>query len=61
MELFRFADKLTRQPADIEKSEVDRLHEGGDDSAILAGDRARCLAVRLRRPLLCRSRRVLDS
>jgi len=61
MKLFRLADKMRRQPADIEKAEVDRLHEGGEASATLVGDRARCLALRLRRPLLCRSRRVLDS
>ena len=36
MELFRFADKLTRHLADIEKSDVDRLREAGwDDAAIL--------------------------
>jgi uncharacterized peroxidase-related enzyme len=36
MELFRFADKLTRHPADIEKPDVDRLREvGWDDAAIL--------------------------
>ncbi len=36
MELFRFADKLTRHPADIEKPDVDRLREAGwDDAAIL--------------------------
>ncbi len=36
MELFRFADKLTRRPADIEKPEVRRLREAGwDDAAIL--------------------------
>jgi len=36
MELFRFADKLTRRPADVEKPDVDRLREAGwDDAAIL--------------------------
>jgi len=36
MELFRFADELTRHPADIEKPDVDRLREAGwDDAAIL--------------------------
>lgn len=36
MELFRFADKLTRHPADIEKPDVDRLREvGWNDEAIL--------------------------
>ncbi len=36
MELFRFADKLTRHLADIEKPDVDRLREAGwDDAAIL--------------------------
>ncbi|PYT65673.1 MAG: hypothetical protein DMG39_28460 [Acidobacteria bacterium] len=35
MELFRFADELTRQPADIEKPDVARLREAGwDDAAI---------------------------
>src|SRR5215467_3307499 len=29
MELFRFADKLTRNPADMEKSDVERLREAG--------------------------------
>jgi len=29
MELFRFADKLTRHPAAIEKSDVERLREAG--------------------------------
>jgi alkylhydroperoxidase family enzyme len=36
MELFRFADKLSRRPADMEKSDVDRLREfGWNDAAIL--------------------------
>jgi len=36
MELFRFADKLTRHPADMEKSDVDRLRAAGwSDEAIL--------------------------
>jgi len=36
MELFLFADKLTRRPADIEKLDVDHLREAGwDDAAIL--------------------------
>ncbi len=36
IELFRFADKLTRYPAEIEKPDVDRLKEvGWDDAAIL--------------------------
>ena len=36
MELFRFADKLTRFPADMEKSDVERLHAAGwSDEAIL--------------------------
>jgi uncharacterized peroxidase-related enzyme len=36
MELFRFADKLTRHPADIEKPDVDRLRQAGwDDAAIV--------------------------
>ncbi len=35
MELFRFADKLTRHPGDMEKADVDRLREAGwSDSAI---------------------------
>src|SRR5712692_8936336 len=29
LELFRFADKLTRRPADIEKADVTRLREAG--------------------------------
>jgi len=36
MELFRFAEKLTRKPDDIEKSDVDRLRETGwSDAAIV--------------------------
>jgi uncharacterized peroxidase-related enzyme len=36
MALFRFADKLSRRPADVEKSDVDQLREHGwDDNAIL--------------------------
>jgi uncharacterized peroxidase-related enzyme len=36
MELFRFADKLTHRPADVEKVDVDRLREAGwSDPAIL--------------------------
>src|SRR5215467_11014894 len=36
MELFRFAAKLTRQPADLEKPDFDRLREAGwSDAAIL--------------------------
>jgi alkylhydroperoxidase family enzyme len=36
MALFRFADKLSRRPADMEKPDVDRLLEAGwDDAAIL--------------------------
>jgi len=36
MELFRFAEKLTRQPDNIEKADVDRLREAGwDDAAIV--------------------------
>jgi alkylhydroperoxidase family enzyme len=36
LELFRFADKLTPRPADIEKPDVDLLRETGwDDAAIL--------------------------
>ncbi len=36
MALFRFADKLSRHPADMEKPDVDRLREAGwDDAAIL--------------------------
>src|SRR5215813_441254 len=36
MELFHFAAKLTRQPADIEKPDFDRLrHAGWSDAAIL--------------------------
>ena len=36
MELFHFADKLTRHPADMEKSDVERLHAAGwSDEAIL--------------------------
>src|SRR5712671_7920769 len=36
MELFRFAEKLTRHPADMEKADVDRVREAGwDDAAIL--------------------------
>jgi len=34
-ELFRFADKLTRRPGDMEKADVDRLREAGwSDGAI---------------------------
>ena len=29
MELFRFADKLTRSPGEMEKADVDRLREAG--------------------------------
>lgn len=36
MALFRFAEKLTKQPADMEKADVDRLREAGwNDAAIL--------------------------
>ena len=36
MELFRFAEKLTRRPADVEKSDVDRLREiGWSEDAII--------------------------
>jgi uncharacterized peroxidase-related enzyme len=36
MELFRFAAKLTRQPADVEKPDFDRLRQAGwSDAAIL--------------------------
>ena len=36
LELFRFADKLTRHPADMEKSDVERLREAGwSNEAIL--------------------------
>ena len=36
MELFRFAEKLTRHPGDMEKADVDRLREiGWDDAAIV--------------------------
>src|SRR5207245_4154064 len=35
MELFRFADKLTRNPADMEKVDVDRLREAGWDNAAI--------------------------
>jgi uncharacterized peroxidase-related enzyme len=36
MELFRFAEKLTRHPAEINKGDVDRLREAGwNDRAIL--------------------------
>ncbi len=36
MELFRFADKLSRRPADMEKPDVDRLREAGwNDAAIM--------------------------
>lgn len=36
MELFRFADKLTRRPADMEKSDVERLRGAGwSNEAIL--------------------------
>ena len=36
MELFKFAGKLTRQPADVEKPDFDRLREAGwSDAAIL--------------------------
>ena len=36
MALFRFADKLSRKPGEVEKSDVDRLHEHGwNDEAIL--------------------------
>ena len=35
MELFRFADKLTRSPGEMEKADVDRLREAGwSDAAI---------------------------
>jgi uncharacterized peroxidase-related enzyme len=36
MALFRFADKLSRRPADVEKSDVDQLRDHGwNDDAIL--------------------------
>ena len=36
MELFRFADKLTRSPGEMEKADVDRLREAGwNEAAIL--------------------------
>jgi len=36
MALFRFADKLTRRPADMEQADVDSLREHGwSDDAIL--------------------------
>ena len=36
MELFRFVDKLTRRPGDMEKADVDRLREAGwSDAAIV--------------------------
>ena len=35
MELFRFAEKLTRRPADIEKADVDRLREAGWSEAAI--------------------------
>jgi uncharacterized peroxidase-related enzyme len=36
MELFRFADKLSRHPGDMEKPDVDRLREAGwNDAAIM--------------------------
>jgi len=35
MELFRFADKLTRHPADVEKTDVERLREAGWDNAAI--------------------------
>ena len=36
MALFRFADKLSRRPADVDKSDVDQLREQGwNDDAIL--------------------------
>jgi uncharacterized peroxidase-related enzyme len=35
MELFRFADKLTRNPADMEKADVDLLREAGWDNAAI--------------------------
>lgn len=33
MELFRFAEKLTRRPGDMEKADVDRLREAGWNDA----------------------------
>src|SRR5262249_61762561 len=35
MELFRFADKLTRSPGEMEKSDVDRLREVGWSEAAI--------------------------
>jgi len=36
MEIFRFVDKLTRRPGDMEKADVDRLREAGwSDAAIV--------------------------
>jgi uncharacterized peroxidase-related enzyme len=36
LELFKFADKLTRRPDDMKKADVDRLREAGwSDAAIL--------------------------
>jgi hypothetical protein len=36
LDLFRFAEKFTRHPADMEKADVDRVREAcGDDAAIL--------------------------
>lgn len=36
MELFRFAHKLTRHPADVERADIDGLRNAGwDDGAIL--------------------------
>ena len=36
MEIFRFVDKLTRRPGDMEKADVDRLREAGwGDAAIV--------------------------
>ncbi len=35
MELFKFAEKLTRQPDGIEKADVDRLREAGWDEAAI--------------------------
>ncbi len=35
MELFRFADKLTRSPGEMEKADVDRLREAGWSEAAI--------------------------
>jgi uncharacterized peroxidase-related enzyme len=46
MELFRFADKLTRSPGEMEKADVDRLREAGWSEAAIS---TRCSSRRCTR------------